>query len=117
MLPENQFGFVLSVDYLDYKPLNIINRYLVDIFRRLRPGGTFMFTYNNCNQVYGARNVENNFKCYTPGTEVINLAQQAGYKVSKHFDEFEHISWLELTKPGDLASLRGGQTLGEILSL
>ena len=117
MLPENQFGFVLSVDYLDYKPLNILGRYLVDIFLRLRPGGTFMFTYNNCDRVYGARNVENNFKCYTPGNEVVNLAQQAGYTVSKHFDEFEHVSWLELTKPGDLVSLRGGQTLGEILSL
>ena len=116
MLPENQFGFVLSVDYFDYKPLNIINNYLNDVFCRLRPGGTFMFTYNNCDQVYGAKNVENKFKCYTPGTEIINLAQQAGYTVTKNFNKYEHVSWLELLKPGEITSLRGGQTLGEILS-
>ena len=34
-----------------------------------------------------------------------------------NFDEFEKISWLEIQKPGELTTLKGGQTLGEILSL
>ena len=117
MIPENQLGFVLSVDFLDYKNMRIIKNYLTDVFRRLRPGGTFMFTYNDCDKVYGARNVEKKFRCYTPGSEIVKLAQEIGYIVTKQFNEFENVSWLEITKPGELTTLRGGQTLGEILSL
>lgn len=116
MLPESQFGFVFCADYLDYKPMRIIENYLTDVYRRLKPGGTFMFTYNDCDKVYGARNVESKFRCYTPGTEIVRIAQQIGYTITKQFNEFENVSWLEVTKPGELTTLRGGQTLGEILS-
>jgi len=116
MLPKNQFGFVLSVDLFEYKNMKTIQHYLINVFTRLRPGGTFMFTYNDGGKVYGARNVENKFKCYTPGHELVKLAQDIGYVITKKFDDFENVSWLEITKPGKLKTLKGGQTLGTVKS-
>jgi len=115
-LPNEQYGLVLCIDYLNFKPMVIIKRYLREMYKKLKPGGTAMFTYNNCDLPYGARNVENSFCCYTPGKEVIKTAQEMGFELTKQFDADENISWLELRKPGELKTIRGGQTLGEILS-
>lgn len=115
-LPDEQYGLILCIDYFNFRPMVIIKRYLEEMFKKLKPGGTAMFTYNNCDLPYGARNVENKFCCYTPGKEVIELAFKIGFELTKQIDADEKISWLELQKPGKLTSLRGGQTLGEILS-
>lgn len=113
--PNNQYGLILAVDYFNFKTLEVIQRYLRDGFNKLRPGGTFMFTYNNCDQVYGAKNVENKFCCYTPGSQIVKIAEDIGYKVQFSYEnDLENVSWLEIQKPGELTTLRGGQTLGEI---
>lgn len=113
-LPDNQFGLILGVDYFNFKPLNILENFLKQGFEKLRPGGMFIFTYNNCDLPYAVRNVENKFCCYTPGRLVKQIAKNCGYEIVKSFDQLENISWLELRKPGELTTLRGGQPLAEI---
>ena len=115
-LPDNQFGLIVSVDYFNFKTLTIIENFLQDFYTKLRPGGIAMFTYNNCDLPYAVRNVDKNFCCYTPGHRVIELAKHAGFELVKNIDRLENISWLELRKPGEITTLRGGQTLGEIRS-
>lgn len=115
-LPNNQFGLILCVDYFNFKPLHIIEKFLQEFFLKLRPGGVVIFTYNNCNLPYAVRNVENRFCCYTPGNDLINRAENIGYELIKSFDKLENISWLEIKKPGEIQTTRGGQTLGEIRS-
>lgn len=115
-LPDSQFGLIMSVDYFNFKPVYIIEKFLNEFYSKLRPGGIVMFTYNNCDLPYAVRNVENRFCCYTPGRVVKQLAEQAGFEILKSFDRLENVSWLELKKPGKISTLRGGQTLGEILS-
>lgn len=115
-LPNNQFGLIVSVDYFNFKPLNIIEKFLKEFYTKLRPGGVVVFTYNNCDLPYAVRNVENRFCCYTPGSRVKQTAEDIGYEIVKSFDQLENVSWLELRKPGEITTLRGGQTLGEIRS-
>ena len=76
-----------------------------------------MFTYNNCNLPYAVRNVENNWASYVPKTKLLSIIKQTGFEVIESFDAYENVSWLEIKKPGTLTSLRGGQTLGEILTI
>ena len=116
-LPNNQFGLIVSVDYFNFKPMNILENLLKEFYNKLRPGGVVVFTYNNCDLPYAVRNVENHFCCYTPGTRVKQTAEGIGYEILKSFDQLENVSWLELRKPGEISALKGGQTLGEILSL
>lgn len=115
-LPDNQFGLIVSVDYFNFKPLYVLEKLLQEFYKKLRPGGVVVFTYNNCDLPYAVRNVENRFCCYTPGRIVKPMVEHIGYEIVKSFDQLENVSWLELRKPGEISTLRGGQTLGEILS-
>ena len=115
-LPDNQFGLIASVDFFNFRTITVIEKFLKDFYTKLRPGGIAMFTYNNCDLPYAVRNVDNRFCCYTPGHRVIEIAQHIGFELIRSFDKLENISWLELRKPGEITTLRGGQTLGEIRS-
>lgn len=115
-LPNEQFGLIVSVDYFNFKPIDIIEKLLDEFYKKLRPGGVIVFTYNNCDFPYAVKNVENKFCCYTPGTLVQQKAKNIGYQIIKSFNQLDNVSWLEIRKPGKLLSLRGGQSLGEIRS-
>ena len=57
-LPQGQFGFVFAWNVLNYYPMPKIIRLLPKIERLLRPGGVFMFSYNNSDRYWGGRYVE-----------------------------------------------------------
>lgn len=116
ILPDNQFGLIVAVDYFNFKPLELLQKYLEEFYAKLRPGGVAVFTYNNCDLPYGVQNVENKFCCYTPGRLVKQTAKIIGFEIVKDFNSFENISWFELRKPGEPSSLRGGQALGKIVN-
>ena len=115
-LPDNQFGLIVSVDFFNFKTMAVLERFFKEFYKKLKPGGIVMFTYNNCDLPYAVKNVDNRFCCYTPGHVVIQKTQEIGFELIKSFDRLENISWLELRKPGKITTLRGGQTLGEICS-
>jgi len=115
-LPDNQIGLVCSVDYFNFKPIEIIESMLQQIYKKLRPGGVVMFTYNNCDLPFGVRNVENFYACYTPHSQLAKTVENIGYEIIKSIDVQENISWMEIKKPGEIYTIRGGETLGEILS-
>lgn len=116
-LPQGQLGLLVSVDFFNFRPLELIQRYLREMFGLLRPGGMAVFTYNNCDYPIGVDNFENSYYCYTPGHRIKAMCEQLGFRVAASFDLENNVSWLELQKPGTRSSLRGGQTLGKILSI
>lgn len=116
-LPVMQFGIVVAVDFFNFRPLELIKRYLEEIFNLLRPGGQAIFTYNNCDYPIGVDNFENSYYCYTPGREIKAMCEQIGFKVAASFDLENNVSWLEIQRPGTRTSLRGGQALGRIQNI
>jgi SAM-dependent methyltransferase len=116
-LPVMQFGIVVAVDFFNFRPLELIKRYLEEIFNLLRPGGQVIFTYNNCDYPIGVDNFENSYYCYTPGREIKAMCEQIGFKVAASFDLENNVSWLEIQRPGTRTSLRGGQALGRIQNI
>jgi hypothetical protein len=58
--------------------------------------------------------VEHYSGCYTPGRLVRALIQELGYETVFDFDDDSNTSWMELRRPGDYTSIRGGQTLAAI---
>ncbi len=113
-LPQMQIGLLVAVDFFNFRPIDLIRKYLEDIFGILRPGGTAIFTYNNCDFPIGVDNFENSYYCYTPGREIKAMCEQIGFKVAASFDLENNVSWLEIQRPGTRTSLRGGQTLGKL---
>lgn len=114
--PKGQFGVIFVYNYFNYKPLSVINDYLAEMFQLLRPGGILMFTYNNCNLWHCVSFAEKNYMCYTPGMKIWNLARDHGYIVNFEHNGLLDAKWIELKKPGDLTSIKGGQSLAKIVA-
>ena len=73
-------------------------------------------TYNNCDLANGVIRAEHCWMLYTPRRLIEKHAVDLGFELVTAHDGKGDVSWLELKKPGDLASLRGGQTLAKILA-
>ena len=114
-LPDNQFGVVLIYNYFDYKPFEIIQKYLTELYRKVRPGGTILMTFNDCDRWPAVKAVEVNVMSYTPGWMIRDWARTLGFEITFDYNENGSWSWLELHKPGEFHSLRGGQTLAKIM--
>ena len=113
--PVNQFGLIFAYNYFNFKPLSVISNYLEEMFQLLRPGGILTFTYNNCDQWHSVAFAEKDQMCYTPGNKLKKIAREYGYIVNFEYDGLLDAKWIELRKPGELTSIKGGQSLAEIV--
>lgn len=116
-LPNGQFGFVLAYNFFNFKPLQILNRYITELANKLRPGGTMLFTYNNCDRAHGVALAERAWMMYQPKRLVLAHVDRVGLELVNSHEGLGDLSWLELRKPGNIESLRGGQTLAKIVAL
>jgi SAM-dependent methyltransferase len=120
-LPQAQFSFVLAWDLFNYISLNRINQYISDVFPLLRPGGVFMFSYNNCDLEGPARRAEFKASSYANYRIILNYAISLGYElvVSENIatgDVFNpYVSWIELRKPGQLNTVKAHQAVAKII--
>jgi len=114
-LPNGQFGLVFAYNFFNFRPFEIIRKYLTEIYQKLRPGGVLVMTFNDCDRNKGVLLVEQHFCCYTPGYLIRELAQSLGYQIAFSWTDQGPTTWLELQKPGDFVSLRGGQALAKII--
>jgi hypothetical protein len=60
-LPSNQFGLVFAYNYFNWKPIEMIEKFLIEIYQKLRPGGALVFTYNECDNWHGVGAVEHDW--------------------------------------------------------
>lgn len=116
-LPADQFGLIYVPYFLNFRPLEIIEKYLNQLFVLLRPGGYLLFTFNNCDTVSGAKLFERFCGSYTPARLLKPIIDQIGYNVIYEFNDDRGLSWFELQRPGHRASIRAGQTLAAVKNL
>lgn len=114
-LPNGQFGLVFAYNFFNFRPFEVLKRYFSEIYQKLRPGGVLAFTFNDCDRDKGVMLVEQHFCCYTPGYLVRELAQSVGYEVLFSWSDQGPSTWLELRKPGEFSTLRGGQALAKVI--
>jgi len=114
-LPQQQFGLVVSWNFFNYLPMSVITKFLKEVYTLLRPGGTFLFGYNDASMYHGAKHVEYGGMHYTTKAEVTQTAEVIGYKVNDSHGEdsaWHNLSWMEIQKPGELSTVKAHQTLG-----
>ena len=115
-IPNSQFGICLAYHYFDFRPVEMIEKYLVEIYQKLRPGGTLIMTFNDCERPAALTLVENNYASYNRATIIKNLAERLNYSIEFSYHEYNSpMTWIELRRPGHLTSLRGGQTMAKIM--
>ena len=112
--PKNQLGLIVATNFFNFKPLEVIQKYILEFNDLLRPGGVVVFTYNNCDLPGPVRNVENAFNTYTPGRLLQRIIEGYGFEVIYSNQSPNGYNWFEFRKPGNYKSLRGGQALAQI---
>jgi SAM-dependent methyltransferase len=116
-IPGNQFGLVFAYNYFNYRPMEVITRYIREIVSKLRPGGSFIMTYNNCDRAHGIGLAERSWMCYTPKRLIVSAAADVGLELVSAEDRSGDVSWLEFVRPGELTTLRGGQCIAKIIAI
>ena len=116
LLPQEQFAFCLVYNFFNFKPMELVARYLSELFYKLKPGGTVALTINDCDRAGAVKLAESGFKCYTPKSAVVAHCQNLGFELLTSFHIDAASTWLEFQRPGELTSLRGGQALAQIFS-
>jgi hypothetical protein len=114
VLPQQQFGFVAAYNLFDHYPLYMIKQMLTEIEQLLKPGGVFLFTFNNCDLARNIATFERGQRSYTPWRLLQPIIEDLGFKIIQTQTQ-EH-NWCEIRKPGTLKSIRGGQAVAKIFS-
>lgn len=120
ILPQEQFGFVLCWDNFNYLSFEKIKPYVKEVFKLLRPGGKFVFSYNNCDLETSAGNFEDFSAGWCTTKLLIDLFDEIGYQLVefkniKIDDPTRYISWVEVRKPGVLKTVKAHQAIAQIL--
>jgi len=120
-LPTNQFGFILAWEILTEMSLGSIEKYLALIINFLRPGGIFVFNYHDCDHLELAESSEKNAIPYCNHRVLKKICETVGYKIIKFGEHTSEnvddiCNWVEISKPGDLASVKRSQAIGSISS-
>jgi hypothetical protein len=76
-----------------------------------------LFTYNNCDRAHGVALAERAWMMYQPKRLILAHVDRVGLELVNSHEGLGDLSWLELRKPGNIESLRGGQTLAKIVAL
>jgi hypothetical protein len=119
-LPQTQFNLIFCWDFFNYLPVDIIDLYLQQMMKLLRPGGTLLFTYNNCDLVMSARSVDSNLASWCTPLLLEKIYSKHGFELIVSDDiisndvNISHVSWAELKRPGNIATSKLSQASGAI---
>jgi len=113
-LPKNQIGFIFAWNVFDYFPLDYTSEFLEQCFDLLRPGGTMMFSYNDCERKECAVFAEEGQKSWMPKWLLNETVTKFGFEIVYHGTEEKSIHWIEIKKPGELFTIKAHQTLATI---
>jgi len=113
VLPQQQFGFVAAYNLFDHYPLYMIKQMLTEIEQLLKPGGVFLFTFNNCDLGRNIATFEKGQRSYTPWRLLQPIIEDLGFKIIQ--TQTQDHNWCEIRKPGTLKSIRGGQAVAKVL--
>jgi SAM-dependent methyltransferase len=114
-LPLAQFGLVFAWNYFELRHVAILEKYVSQVAKLLRPGGVFAFSYNNCDHEHGVRLINHHCGTYITFDMISNIAVKNNLTVSL-CQPHNNIGWVELKSPGEISSLRGGQSLAKIIA-
>jgi hypothetical protein len=119
-LPQAQFNLIFCWDFFNHLSVDVIDLYLQQMMRLLRPGGTLLFTYNNCDLVMSARSADSNSASWCTPLLLEKIYSKHGFELIG-FDDIisddvnvSHVSWAELKRSGDLTTSKISQVSGAV---
>lgn len=113
-LPQSQFGFVFAWDVFTFFPPDYLEKYLNSIFQILKPGGSVLFNYNNCEIYQNVIYAETGYQSWMPKYLLEKIAKKIGFDIELN-NNVDKLYWTILRKPGSLTTVKVTQALGKIV--
>ena len=107
-LPQGQLGFASSINCYEFLPIDPIKDEIKKVYNILRPGGYFIFSYNNC-ELEASLDFLNGpgaYRTFNSKTLMTSMVEMIGFDVVKHNSWRQSHSWMVVKKPGDLKSAK-----------
>jgi SAM-dependent methyltransferase len=101
-LPQSAFALVFCWDTFEFSPIPVIEEYLEQIYKLLRPGGVLMFSYSNCMLEKTAVKYIEGYYRFNTKQMMIDLIEKYGYELNEILDDQFQKSWAIVKKPGNL---------------
>ena len=120
-LPQGQFGIILAMDTFNYLNHLEVERYLRECFGLLRPGGTLVFNFWDCDVPRIAEMFDAGTIPYASETWIKQTAKRIGYgaveftQFARKTEFLQTVSLAELTKPGTLGTAKQSQSIGRLI--
>ena len=104
-IPDNGIGFATCINLYEYLPVDNIKYISSHTFDKLKPGGKFLITYNDCEQRYSLEMLDHEARCLATKTLIQGLHYGMGYDVLDSGSTNDGVwSYMLLQKPGTLTS-------------
>lgn len=115
ILPQNQIGFIFSWDVFDYYSLPEIKKLLKLSYELLRPGGSIIFTFNDCEFPTNAYMAEKGLYSWMTKSILTKNLELIGFEVIKFYTDNGINHMVEAKKPGTLSTYKFHAIVGKIL--
>lgn len=104
-LPKQQLGLAVSVNVYEFWPMDPIKTEIKKVYDLLAPGGHFIFTYNNCEEMSSLDLCTNSYRSYNTKELMSRMVEMFGFEILKANDYvFGAHSLMVVKKPGELTS-------------
>jgi len=121
ILPQQQFSIVFAWDFINYIKQDLIKQYLDQVFDLLRPGGSFIFSFTDCDIESSANTTDNLMTSFCTKRWLIETSKNIGYEIvnTVNFTTSDSldgvVSVCELKRPGKLQTVKTFQSMARII--
>lgn len=104
-LPENQLGFAVCINTLEYLPLDYQGEIFQNMYNKIMPGGNFLISFNNCDFRSSLEHTLEGLRRYSTKDYTLGKAYSMGYDC-EFVNSTNNGTWnyALLKKPGTLKS-------------
>lgn len=117
-LPQGQLGLATSINCYEFWPIDPIKDEMRKVYNILQPGGYFIFTYNDCENIASLKLCAGNasYRAYNTRTLMASMVEMLGFDIVKEQCFREANSWMIVKKPGDMTTQKLSAPLVEIIT-
>lgn len=113
-IPKGQARLIFVQNFFNFMPVDVMYQYLEVLCGILRPGGTIIFTYNDCDHAVNVGFCERSWQCYQPGSEVLARTRALALEL-RHRQWYDNgFAWMEMQLPGKYRPLKAAPIVTKI---
>lgn len=115
-LPQNSFGFIYSLNYLNFEKIDSIVDLAKSVLNCLLPGGIYLFVYNNSNDWWSVKNTVSYFYGLVDSNDLNKSLSDVGFEVQQIVRSEElNMSYVIAKKPGEIEYIKNSSILANII--